>query len=104
LASINDSLPSELLFVAFKWLDGNRVFKIRVVCKQWLDIIDENRAFWQFLVLEKKGDLKWNESVLELFDGKSGSALKEVSLEFKRGRISLHPLNTHYSINSPRHY
>ena len=77
--SINDSLPSKLLFIAFKWLDGNRVFKIRVVCKQWLEIIDENKALWQVLVLG--GEVEWNESVLDLFDGKSGSTLKEVSLK-----------------------
>jgi len=86
--SINDSLPSDLIFVAFKWLDGNQVFRIRLVCKQWLVIIDEKRAFGEVLVLEREEDLEWNESVLELFDGKSGSTLKKVSLEFKRVRSS----------------
>jgi len=84
--SINDSLPSELLFVAFKWLDGNQVFRIRVVCKQWLKIIEKHRSFWQSLVLEREEDLEWNESALDVFDGKSGSTLKEVSLKVKFGR------------------
>lgn len=52
--------------------------------RKWLQIIDENRALWRELILqsnekdeEEKG---WGLQVLQLFDHKSNSTLKRVSM------------------------
>lgn len=57
------------------------------VRKEWLEIIDEHKALWRRLVLPKpkpKGgwDLGgWAPSIVEMFDRKSNSSLKEVSMQ-----------------------
>lgn len=55
------------------------------VRKEWLEIIDENKALWRRLVLPKpKPKGGWDLSLLsivELFDRKSDSSLEEVSME-----------------------
>lgn len=56
MVSINDALPSELVFLALTWLMADQVFKMRRVCKSWKEIIDEDRAFWQILIIERKED------------------------------------------------
>ena len=83
MISINDALAFEALFSIFKCLVSNQVSRLRVVCKSWKEIIDENRPFWQLLVTGRKESLEWNQSVLNLFDEKSSSTLKEVFLWLK---------------------
>lgn len=80
--SINDCLPHDILFSIFRCLDPYQVFNIRGTCKDWKKIIDENRTFWQTLVVERELSLDVVEPLLELYDEKSGSTLKEVSLNF----------------------
>jgi len=65
----------------------NQVFRLRVVCRHWKEIIDENKPFWQVLVIRRKEsrEWKWNQSILDLFDERSSSTLKEVSLRVFAG-------------------
>lgn len=99
--SINDLIPSELLFRTFQFFDEYEFVKLREICKSWLEIIDENRSLWQVVNLareeitqyDEENDIhnvtgegknpEWNEKVLKLFDDKSRSTLKEVSLKFE---------------------
>lgn len=55
------------------------------VQKEWLEIIDENKALWRRLILPEPNLLRgwggWNRSVVERFDRQSHSSITEVSME-----------------------
>jgi hypothetical protein len=72
-------LPTEILLPVFKYLNSKEMVQNMRVCKEWLEVVDENKSLFRRLVLDEEGDL----SVLELFDSKSDSQLKEVSMEVK---------------------
>lgn len=96
--SINDSIPAELLFEIFQFFDTFEFVELRAICKSWLEIIDENRSFWQVVnvvredkqstvsqgsvtMIQRRGkSLSWNQAILGKFDRMSGSTLREVSL------------------------
>lgn len=60
-----------------------QVVKLRLICKQWSQIIDENRSFWQ-IVEVPRGTIEDSHSTLNLFDQRSPSTLKEISLNLLR--------------------
>jgi len=77
---INDFLPSEILIFVFKWLNFEFVVVTRLVCRQWLQVIDESKSFWRIVEL-LEDSLQGHQSVIKQFDVKSDSTLKEVSIE-----------------------
>lgn len=83
-------LPSEILLASFKHLNSLEMVHMMRVCKDWLEIIDENRNLWRRLVLpakEMKEDATeergWGLSLVKLFDNKSNNQLEEVSMDIK---------------------
>ena len=83
MTSINDSLSPDLLFNIFKRLDCIETTKVRRVCKEWFEIIDEHKSFWRTLHLPKDSLEKWDPSILELYDRKSESTLEDVEIGVK---------------------
>lgn len=57
--------------------------QVMTICREWLEIIDGNKSLWRGLILpEKQGVWRpYKPSVVELFDRKSGSTLKEVEMQ-----------------------
>lgn len=50
-----------------------------------MEIIDEHKSFWRTLHLPEDSLRKWDHSILELFDRKSGSTLKDVDIGVEVG-------------------
>lgn len=54
---------------------------VMIVCREWLEVINDNRSLWRRLVLpESRSGKGWELSTIELFDRKSNSTLKEISM------------------------
>lgn len=74
-----DRLTSEILLPIFKRLESLEMIKVMRVCKRWLEIIDGNQSLWRELILpDRKKD--WSCQPLKLFDKKSCSSLRRVSM------------------------
>lgn len=76
-------LPSEVLLTIFKQFNSLEMVKILGVCKDWLEIIDDNRTLWKRLELPKRDlDGGWPAlPALELFSNKTRGIFQEVSME-----------------------
>jgi len=86
---INNVLPSETLLATFKTLETKEVVKVREVCRLWLKLLDENRAFWM-TVLHTEGRLEEIQSVVDQSDEKSASNLEELSFKSPPSSSYLH--------------
>lgn len=78
-----DDLSSTILLPIFKFLDSFEIVKIRPVCRKWWEITEETRSLWRRPILPRREN-GWPASTLELFDRKSQSTLKEVSIHLRR--------------------
>lgn len=78
--AITEQLAGDILLNVFKRLDSKEMVSICRVSRQWLQIIHSHSHLWRSLVLPK-GPEDVQLSALKLFDGKSKSTLREVSIE-----------------------
>lgn len=78
-------LSPEILLKIFLNLDSHQTVMLRSVCKEFLEIIDNNKSLWRSLdwVQETNGSAV---KALGKFDEKSASTLKEVSIFQKYGQ------------------
>lgn len=81
-----ESLSPEILLDILSKLDSHQIVVTRRTCKKWLDAIDNNTTFWKTLVWIQKDDEESALPALEMFDEKSGSALKKVSISQTSGK------------------
>lgn len=63
-------------------MNSREMVNVMRVQREWLDIIDTNRALWRRLILPEKRS-GWSPAIVEQFDRKSHSSLREVSMEVK---------------------
>jgi len=68
---------SQTLLGIFQSLDSKDLVKNSRVNQRWRDIIINNKPLWQFVYLPQKF-FGWDSQILDLFDRRSGSCLKEV--------------------------
>lgn len=79
-----DDLSSEILLSIFKNLNSVEMINVMPVCRKWLGIIDDNKSLWRRLILPYKEN-GWNPvPPLTIFDQKSESGLKQVTMKMKR--------------------
>ena len=76
-------MPSEVLLEVFKRLSCQDMVKTRRVWKEWSDLINQNRTLWRRLVLGEERKDSELETILEFFDSKSQSTLREISLSIE---------------------
>lgn len=83
-------LPSEILISIFTRLDCLELVQKKRVCRKYLEIVEENPSLWRSLdLLKEEWNFKspsWKPWILNLFDQKSQSSLKEVSIIVKFGQ------------------
>ena len=76
-----DTILSEMLLEFFKRLDCKERVRARVVCKEWRNIIDQNRSLWRSLDFDVDVNDEAEPKALVLFDEKSQSTLQDVSVQ-----------------------
>jgi len=76
-------MPSEVLLEVFKRLSCQDMVKTRRVWKEWSDLINQNRTLWRRLVLQSRKEDSELAIALKLFDSKSKSSLREISLSIE---------------------
>jgi len=81
----NKALLPETLLSTFKRLTPQQVVKVREVCKQWLELVNENRALWRILEISKVRSPEEAQAVLDQYDERSGSTLEAVSVRMELG-------------------
>lgn len=73
------TLSPEILLDIFLNLASHQTVTLRSVCKEFLEVIDNNKSLWR--VLEwKQQEEECPVQALEMFDEKSASTLREVSI------------------------
>lgn len=82
MSCINDSLPFDALLQVLELLGSKDMVRSRRSCKKWKEILDENQLFWREPDLPALSRFKTG-TALKLFDAKSGSQLRKVSLNIK---------------------
>lgn len=73
------SLSPEILLKIFLHLDSHQTVILRSVCKEFLEIIDNNKSLWRVLEWTQQEE-ESSTPALEMFDEKSGRTLKEVAI------------------------
>lgn len=75
-----DQTPSEILLPIFKKLNSVEMLTAMRVRKDWMTLIDDHSSLWRHLILPDKWG-GWDPEIVELFDRKSQSTLKEVVMK-----------------------
>ncbi|MCO5556954.1 hypothetical protein L7F22_010509 [Adiantum nelumboides] len=76
-----ERLSCDVLLSIFNNIDSIQVVSVKRVNKKWSEIIDDSKSLYRVLILPTK-EKGWDLKPLELFDKKSQSSLKQVSMEF----------------------
>lgn len=77
-----DRLSSDLLHLILRSLESSEMVKSRRTSRRFLQVIDESKSNWQHFAVPIKFE-EWKNEILEQWDVKSGSTLKEVDIKVK---------------------
>ena len=86
------SLAPEVLLEILLNLESHQTVVMRRLSKEFLGIIDSNKSLWRSLEWTQLGEEESPLPALEMFDEKSGSTMKEVSITQPKGELPKDPL------------
>lgn len=84
--NLTSKLAPELLYLVISNLYSLHILKSRSVCKSWFEMLEAHPSLWRIFEFHQENDNhpNWSNFLLDLFDEKSCSSLKRVSIETKK--------------------